>query len=163
MSNFLAEKLNSLQIFKDSQQRSLANYKPYVLFENLVFLSGHLPIKKNSLLQVGKVGENVDVTATKKSIQIATHNLLWTLSDAVDEIENIKKIKCVNIKGYLNCKNNFEDHSTLFDAASEIKQIAQYISPIEGGKGCVRDLIEKVLRAQDKWFNPEKIDEAKIW
>ncbi|MBO73134.1 MAG: 3-deoxy-D-manno-octulosonate 8-phosphate phosphatase [Flavobacteriales bacterium] len=49
------------------------------------------------------------------------------------------------------------------DAAAEIKQISQYISPKDGGKGCVRDLIEKVMRAQDKWFNPEKIDEAKIW
>lgn len=49
------------------------------------------------------------------------------------------------------------------DAATEIKQISQYISPKAGGKGCVRDLIEKVMRAQDKWFNPEKIDEAKVW
>tara|TARA_B100000768_G_scaffold148747_1_gene142803 strand:- start:106 stop:639 length:534 start_codon:yes stop_codon:yes gene_type:complete len=49
------------------------------------------------------------------------------------------------------------------DAATEIKQIAQYISPISGGKGCVRDVIEKVLRAQDKWFNPNVNDEAKIW
>ena len=32
------------------------------------------------------------------------------------------------------------------DAATEIKSISQYISPINGGKGCVRDLIEKVLR-----------------
>ena len=25
------------------------------------------------------------------------------------------------------------------------------------------NVIEKVMRAQNKWFNPEKIDEAKIW
>jgi 3-deoxy-D-manno-octulosonate 8-phosphate phosphatase (KDO 8-P phosphatase) len=49
------------------------------------------------------------------------------------------------------------------DAATEIKEIAQYISPIPGGKGCVRDLIEKIMRAQNKWFNPEKIDESKVW
>ena len=49
------------------------------------------------------------------------------------------------------------------DAATEIKQVSQYISPISGGKGCVRDIIEKVMRAQDKWFNPEKIDDAKVW
>lgn len=49
------------------------------------------------------------------------------------------------------------------DAASEIKGIAQYISPINGGKGCVRDVIEKVMRAQNKWFNPEKMDDAKVW
>lgn len=37
------------------------------------------------------------------------------------------------------------------DAAPEVKNIAEYISPFKGGKGCVRDVIEKVLMAQDKW------------
>lgn len=37
------------------------------------------------------------------------------------------------------------------DAASEIKEIAHYISPINGGKGCVRDVIEKVLKLNDAW------------
>ncbi|MEO6541725.1 MAG: 3-deoxy-D-manno-octulosonate 8-phosphate phosphatase [Ferruginibacter sp.] len=37
------------------------------------------------------------------------------------------------------------------DAASEIKQISHYISPIDGGKGCVRDVIEKVLKLNSHW------------
>lgn len=37
------------------------------------------------------------------------------------------------------------------DAAEEIKSISTYISPINGGKGCVRDIIEKVLKIQSKW------------
>lgn len=37
------------------------------------------------------------------------------------------------------------------DAAHEIKKIARYISPIAGGQGCVRDVIEKVLLLHDKW------------
>ncbi len=37
------------------------------------------------------------------------------------------------------------------DAASEIKEIAHYISPINGGKGCARDVIEKVLKLNDAW------------
>ena len=41
------------------------------------------------------------------------------------------------------------------DAAHEIREICDYISPFEGGKGCVRDVIEKVLRTQDKWFNDQ--------
>lgn len=49
------------------------------------------------------------------------------------------------------------------DAATEIKQISQYISPLSGGKGAVRDVIEKVMRSQGKWFNPEVIDESIIW
>lgn len=38
------------------------------------------------------------------------------------------------------------------DAAPEIQELAAYISDRGGGKGCVRDIIEKVLRVQDKWW-----------
>jgi 3-deoxy-D-manno-octulosonate 8-phosphate phosphatase (KDO 8-P phosphatase) len=37
------------------------------------------------------------------------------------------------------------------DAAPEIKRIAQYISPLGGGQGCARDVIEKVLKLKGHW------------
>ncbi len=37
------------------------------------------------------------------------------------------------------------------DAASEIRQISRYISPVNGGHGCARDVIEKVLRLNGHW------------
>lgn len=37
------------------------------------------------------------------------------------------------------------------DAVQEIKNIAHYISPTLGGKGCVREVIEMVTKAQNKW------------
>lgn len=37
------------------------------------------------------------------------------------------------------------------DAAPEIQEIAAYISQKKGGNGCVRDVIEQVLKVQDKW------------
>ena len=37
------------------------------------------------------------------------------------------------------------------DAVPEIKEICQYISPRNGGEGCVRDIIEQVMRVQGKW------------
>jgi 3-deoxy-D-manno-octulosonate 8-phosphate phosphatase (KDO 8-P phosphatase) len=37
------------------------------------------------------------------------------------------------------------------DAATEIKQISQYISPTNGGNGCARDVIEKVLKLNGHW------------
>lgn len=37
------------------------------------------------------------------------------------------------------------------DAIGEIKAIAQYISPYNGGAGCVRDVIEKVLKINKDW------------
>lgn len=39
------------------------------------------------------------------------------------------------------------------NACHEIKSAAQYISDIEGGEGCVRDVIEQVLKAQELWFD----------
>ena len=38
------------------------------------------------------------------------------------------------------------------DAVPEVLELSKYISPVNGGFGCVRDVIEKVLRVQDKWI-----------
>ncbi|WP_448698801.1 KdsC family phosphatase [Mucilaginibacter sp. AW1-3] len=39
------------------------------------------------------------------------------------------------------------------DAAEEVKAVAQYVSPLVGGRGCVRDVVEKVLKIQGKWMS----------
>lgn len=39
------------------------------------------------------------------------------------------------------------------DAVPEIKKVAKYISNKKGGEGCVRDVIEQVMRVQEKWNN----------
>lgn len=41
------------------------------------------------------------------------------------------------------------------DAAEEIKNLSAYVSPFGGGKGCARDVIEKVLKIQGKWMSTE--------
>jgi 3-deoxy-D-manno-octulosonate 8-phosphate phosphatase (KDO 8-P phosphatase) len=45
------------------------------------------------------------------------------------------------------------------DAVEEIKTVAKYISHLGGGKGCVRDVIEQVMKIQGKWMN----DDAYHW
>lgn len=49
------------------------------------------------------------------------------------------------------------------DAAEEIKAISTYISPVEGGRGAARDIIQKVLRSQGKWYDeqPAAVDSGK--
>jgi 3-deoxy-D-manno-octulosonate 8-phosphate phosphatase (KDO 8-P phosphatase) len=37
------------------------------------------------------------------------------------------------------------------DAVIEIKKICSYISPLKGGEGCARDVIEKVLKLNNHW------------
>jgi 3-deoxy-D-manno-octulosonate 8-phosphate phosphatase (KDO 8-P phosphatase) len=56
--------------------------------------------------------------------------------------DDIPDYFCMKIAGIAACPS---------DAAFEIKQIASYISPSKGGQGCVRDVIEKVLKLNNKW------------
>jgi 3-deoxy-D-manno-octulosonate 8-phosphate phosphatase (KDO 8-P phosphatase) len=39
------------------------------------------------------------------------------------------------------------------DAVPEIKAISVYISDREGGRGCARDVVEQVLKAQGQWMS----------
>jgi len=41
------------------------------------------------------------------------------------------------------------------DAVPEIKAMSRYVSPIKGGCGCVRDVVEQVLKANGKWLADE--------
>ena len=43
------------------------------------------------------------------------------------------------------------------DAVPEVKQVSKYISPLAGGKGCVREVIEKVLKLNGDWDMPDGI------
>ncbi len=37
------------------------------------------------------------------------------------------------------------------DAVPEVKSVSRYVSHLGGGRGCVRDVVEQVLRAQGRW------------
>ena len=60
--------------------------------------------------------------------------------------DDIPDYQVMNLMGLPCAPNN---------AAVEIKSIAKYISEFNGGEGCVRDVIEKVMRAQNKWFSTQ--------
>ena len=45
------------------------------------------------------------------------------------------------------------------DAVEEIKAVAAYVSHKTAGEGCVRDVIEQVMRVQGLWLHPE----AFVW
>ncbi len=44
------------------------------------------------------------------------------------------------------------------DAAPEVRDICHYISHLKGGEGCVRDLLEKILRVQGQWIETHVVN-----
>lgn len=43
------------------------------------------------------------------------------------------------------------------DAVAEVKSVAAYVSPLRGGAGAVRDVIEKVLKLNNRWLHQPDI------
>ena len=60
--------------------------------------------------------------------------------------DDIPDFECLNTVGISTCPR---------DSAVEIREICDYISHMDGGKGAVRDVIEQVLRIQGKWMDED--------
>ncbi len=122
MSDYLKTKLNFLSIKRFlPKNKTLANYKPFIHTQNLIFLSGQLALTQSGIQNEGKIKKEYDLNLIKNSIEIATSNLLWNLNDCIEQIdEDINNVKCCNIKGYFNCENGFTDHPSLLNFASNM-------------------------------------------
>lgn len=122
MNDYLKTKLDLLNIKRFlPKNKTLANYKPFIHTQNLIFLSGQLALTQSGIQNEGKIKKEYDLDLIKNSIEIATSNLLWNLSDCIEQInDEISNIKCCNIKGYFNCENEFTDHSSLLNFSSNI-------------------------------------------
>ncbi|SFI29808.1 KdsC family phosphatase [Halpernia frigidisoli] len=57
--------------------------------------------------------------------------------------DDIPDIEMMELSAISACPKN---------AVPEVKIISDYISPIKGGKGAVRDVIEQVMKIQGKWL-----------
>jgi len=93
------------------------------------------------------------------SDKVAVFNALLTKYDiSASEVlymgDDIPDFKVMQLVGLPTCPS---------DAVPEIKAISEYVSPYSGGKTAVRDIVEKVLKVQQKWFdeNPSAADSGK--
>jgi len=68
---------------------------------------------------------------------ISSSNVLF-MGDDVPDIEAMKSVHLAT------CPS---------DATQDVLAIADYVSPFSGGRGCVRDVIEKVMKLQGNWSN----------
>jgi 3-deoxy-D-manno-octulosonate 8-phosphate phosphatase (KDO 8-P phosphatase) len=80
--------------------------------------------------------------------------------DKIEQLEEYLDVYNINAKHVLYMGDDIPDLPVMQlvglpscpqDAAPEIKAISKYISHKSGGKGAVRDVIEQVLKVQDKW------------
>ena len=61
MANIIDQRLKELNIELDKESVPAGSYVPYIVTNNLVFISGQLPFINGKLTIKGKVGENVSI------------------------------------------------------------------------------------------------------
>lgn len=165
MQNF-KEKLNKITTFIFDVDGVLTDNKVLVMENGDVVRNVHskdgyaiqLAIKKGYRLVILSGGNNVAVKnlLTKTGVQhlfINQHDKLQCYKDFINENnlsdeevlymgDDLPDYEVMSRVGIAACPN---------DSATEIKALSIYISPKNGGQGCVRDIIEQVMRVQGSW------------
>lgn len=124
---------------KDGFILQLAAKKGYKIF---IITGGHSEEVKERLLRTGvtevhlRASNKLEVyNAICEAHQLNDEEILY-MGDDIPDIPVLKRV------GFSCCPQ---------DAASDVKGVVHYQSPLLGGHGCVREIFEQVLRVQGKW------------
>ncbi len=130
---------------KDGYALQLAVKKGY----NVVVISGGNSVEVHDrllALGVDAVFMRVkDKVATLKEYILA-HNI--SMQEVLFMGDDIPDLEVMQLVGLACCPS---------DAVAEIKEVCKYISPIKGGFGCGREVIEKVLKSRGDWSDDTRI------
>ena len=103
-----------------------ANYVPYVISGNLVFVSGQISMNADGLI-LGKLGDTMEVPAAQKAAAACALNLIAQLRAAIGDLD--KLVRVVKLTGFVNSTPDFTDHPEVVNGASDL------IGEVFGDKG----------------------------
>src|SRR5699024_3100583 len=115
-------------------------------------------IKKGYRIAVITGGRSKNVEKRLRGLGIT--DIFTGISDKKDKLEDYLQMNLLEKENVLYMGDDLPDYEALqmsglpscpTNAAKEIKAICTYISPLRGGHGCVRDVIEKVLKLNGDW------------
>jgi enamine deaminase RidA (YjgF/YER057c/UK114 family) len=114
----LAAKLSELKLLLPPPAEPKGVYKPLVVVGNLVYTSGHLPVKPDGMLITGRVGADLDVQAGYHAAQLVGLGILSTLRKHFESLDNV--LRLVKILGVVNCTPEFIQQPAVINGCSEL-------------------------------------------
>lgn len=96
----------------------VANYIPFVVHGDLLYLSGQGPRQHDGSLRVGKVGRDVGVTQARADAELTGLNLLAVAQSALGDLSRVKRV--VKLFGMVNAVPDFGDHPKVIDGCSSL-------------------------------------------
>lgn len=95
-----------------------ANYVPYVISGDLVFISGQISKDGAGNMITGKLGENMSVEAGQAAAKVCALNLIAQLKSACGgDLDRLTRV--VKLGGFVNCTPDFTDHPSVINGASD--------------------------------------------
>ena len=124
----IENKLKELNIELPNAPDPVGAYVAFKKTNNLLFISGQLPISKDGKIIKGKIGKDLTLEEGQKASKLCVINIFAQLKKALNG--DLNKVKnCVKITGFVNSTNDFKDQPKVINPASEI------LSSIFGDRG----------------------------
>ena len=113
------EKLSQLGIDLPDAPAPAANYVPYVVSGNMVYISGQLPLVGGALQITGHVGDGVNTEQAAEQARLCAINLLAQLNAACDgDLGRVSRV--VKLGGFVACTADFTDQPEVINGASDL-------------------------------------------
>ncbi|MAV63777.1 MAG: hypothetical protein CMG00_01135 [Candidatus Marinimicrobia bacterium] len=113
------ENIKKLGIEIPDMPAPLANYVPFKVSDNVVYVSGQGPVNNGELVYLGKVGEDITIDDGIKAAELCCINIIAALKKSINgdwnRLDNFLKLG-----GFVNCKNNFYDQPKIINGASDL-------------------------------------------
>ena len=97
----------------------LANYVPYKVSNNVVYVSGQGPVKNGELVYKGKVVEDITIDDGIKAAELCCINIIAALKKSINGDWN-RLDSFLKLGGFVNCNNNFFDQPKIINGASDL-------------------------------------------
>ena len=115
----IAKRLRELGIELPKPAAAVAAYVPYVVVDNLVYVSGQLPMKHGRVAVIGRVGGEIGVETGQLAARLCALNVLAQLNAAC-EGKMSRVARCVKLGGFIASAQDFYDQPEVMNGASEL-------------------------------------------
>ncbi|SIQ62422.1 Enamine deaminase RidA, house cleaning of reactive enamine intermediates, YjgF/YER057c/UK114 family [Rhizobium sp. RU33A] len=119
MSDTIDGRLAALGISLPEAAAPAANYVPYVISGNLLFLSGQLPIEGGKVAVIGLVGGDVALAEAQRAAELCAINILAQAKAALGgELSRITRV--VKLNGFVATAPGFVEQHLVINGASNL-------------------------------------------
>ena len=97
----------------------LANYVPYKVSDNTVYVSGQGPVIDGKIIYSGKVGNEISQEEGVKAAELCCINIIAALKSSINGDWN-RLDTFLKLGGFVNCDNDFSDQPKIINGASDL-------------------------------------------